>query len=602
MPDPSPPALPRPRDSIRWKWVAGSLLLSALVSILIGGVTLWSLRRDAFSQTEKSLAAEAALAADLFRGPLSEGAPDGSIDRLADRVGREIHARVTVLRVDGAVAGDSSEGGPDLLATENLLRRPEVESALLSGTGTSIRFSETARKETFYLAARIESGGKPVGIVRLARPMDEIYASVGRIQDLLLFAFAAALLGALFFSRSVSRRLTDRLAALTEAAQAIARGEFHHRVRVRSQDEVGRLGEALNRMSEDLEGKIGLLSEDRAKTLAILAGMAEGVLVLDAEGKIVLTNASFEKMFGLNGSEAIGHYYYERLRHHSLNDLVEQVLKERKPLSRDLRLEIGLRPHLHAQASITEGTPPSVVLVFHDISEIKRLERARKDFVANVSHELRTPLAAIKGYLETLAEGGLEPDQTKEFLTILQRHTARMESIVRDLLQLSRIESGLDPVRPLSLPVKEIVDKQLFLYQPLAEKNRKSLSVEVPPGLQLWADPEKANLVFANLLDNAVKYTPEGGRIVLRAFDDGRHTVVQVEDTGIGIPREDLPRIFERFYRVDRTRSRQLGGTGLGLSIVKHVMEAHGGSITVESEIGKGTRFIAAFPKESEAA
>ena len=418
------------------------------------------------------------------------------------------------------------------------------------------------------------------------------------LRQFLPIALGIALLAALFLSHLLSKRLVAPLAQMTEAVQAITRGDFNHRIRIRSGDEVELLGEMLNRMAEDLQRKIQDLSDDRAKTLAILSGMSEGVLVLDDKGRIVLTNASFERMFGFSGDAWIGRYHYERLRHHPLNALIEEAIRTGKPLSREIRLETSYRPHLQVQASVTERTPRAVVLVFHDITEIKRLERMRKDFVANVSHELRTPLAAIKGYLETLSDGGMEnPAEAREFLAILQKHTDRMADIVRDLLQLSRIESGLDPIKPARIDLRETIDRNLLLLKPLAEKKGQTISVSVPPGLSLRADPEKWNQVLINLVDNAIKYTPERGTITVAASDEADRVLIAVQDSGIGIPREDLSRIFERFYRVDRTRSRELGGTGLGLSIVKHIMEAHGGKVSVESEIGKGSRFILIFPK-----
>lgn len=418
------------------------------------------------------------------------------------------------------------------------------------------------------------------------------------MRHFLLIACGIALFGAIFLGYLLSRRLVAPLTQMTEAAETIARGDFRHRIRIRSGDEMEALAEALNRMAEDLQRKIQDLSDDRAKTLAILSGMVEGVLVLDEKGRIVLTNASFERMFGLSGDPWIGRYHYERLRHHPLNALIKEVIQTGKPLSQEVRLETASRPHLQVQASVTERGPRSVVLVFHDITEIKRLERMRKDFVANVSHELRTPLAAIQGYLETLVDGGLENrEEAREFLAILQKHTDRMTNIVRDLLQLSRIESGLDPIRPARIDLREAVDRNLLLLKPLAEKKGQALTVSIPQGLSLSADPEKLNQVLINLLDNAIKYTPERGAIAVAASETGEAVTIEIRDSGIGIPRGDLGRIFERFYRVDRTRSRELGGTGLGLSIVKHIVEAHGGKITVESEIGKGSRFVLVFQK-----
>jgi two-component system phosphate regulon sensor histidine kinase PhoR len=420
------------------------------------------------------------------------------------------------------------------------------------------------------------------------------------VHHFFLLGLGGALAGALLSSSYYSRRLTIPLSQMTKIAQSISKGEFHHRVRIRTGDEIEALGQTLNGMAEALEKKIKEISDDRAQTVAILSGMVEGVLVLDEKGKVILTNTSFQKMFGFGKGELIGRYYYERLRHHALNELVEEVIRTGKALSREIRLDSPLLQHFQVQASVTEGPRSgSVVLVFHDITEIKRQERIRKDFVANVSHELRTPLAAIKGYLETLADEGMEnPVEAKEFLSILLKNSDRLQNIVQDLLHLSRIESGLDPVRAEAVPLKECLDKNLLLLAPLAKKKEQSLSLSIPSEMTLWADPKKINQVFINLLENAIKYTPQKGTIQIGAVEKGNHIEIEVQDSGIGIPKEDLSRIFERFYRVDRTRSRELGGTGLGLSIVKHIVEAHGGKISAVSEIGKGSRFILSLPKQ----
>ncbi len=420
------------------------------------------------------------------------------------------------------------------------------------------------------------------------------------LSGLLLLGLGGALAGAILYSYYFSRRLTLPLSQMTRIAQLIAKGEFHHRVRIRTGDEMDALGQTLNRMAESLGRKIKEISDDRAQTLAILSGMVEGVLVLDDRGKVILTNTPFQKMFGIREGELVGRYHYERLRHHALNKLVEEVIQTGKPLSREIRLDAPFPQHFQVQASVTEGPRQdgSVVLVFHDITEIKRQERIRKDFVANVSHELRTPLAAIKGYLETLADEGMDdPAQAKEFLSILQKNSDRLQNIVEDLLHLSRIESGLDPVRPVEILLAECLEKNLLLLAPLVKKKKQTLSLSIPPQTNLWADLKKMNQVFINLLDNAIKYTSEGGMIEIRAFEKEGRIEIEIQDSGIGIPKEDLSRIFERFYRVDRTRSRELGGTGLGLSIVKHIVEAHGGRISAQSEPGKGSRFILVLPK-----
>ncbi|MBI3802134.1 MAG: HAMP domain-containing protein [Nitrospirae bacterium] len=582
---------------IHWKWTAAALLLSMALILLVGGLMLWSFKRYALRQIEQNLSAQAALAAPLFVQPLLSEDPE-IIDRVTDLPGPARPSQLTVIRPDGSVAGDSSKRGGARRTEENPLHQPEVEAALAGHTATAIRFSETAGTELFYLAQPIQAEGKLIGIIHLAFPLSDVFSEMAEIRRVLWIVLGAVFLGSIFIGYFLSKRLTAPLLQMAEAAQSIAQGSFRHRVRIRSEDEMEALGEALNQMADGLQRKIQDLSDDRAKTLALLSGMLEGVLVLDSRGRILLTNASFERIFALSGDAWIGRYHYERLRHHPLNTLIEEVIQSGKPLSRELQLGIAPRPHLHVQASVTDQTPASVVLVFHDISEIKRLERMRKDFVANVSHELRTPLAAIKGYLETLVDGGLENrEEAKEFLTILQKHTDRMANLVRDLLQLSRIESGLDPIRPAPINLREAVQRNLILLKPLSEKRGQTLDVSIAPELSIQADPEKLSHVLINLLDNAIKYTPERGKITVSASERTDAIWIEVQDAGIGIPREDLDRIFERFYRVDRTRSRELGGTGLGLSIVKHIMEAHGGKVFVESEIGKGSRFVLVFPK-----
>lgn len=427
----------------------------------------------------------------------------------------------------------------------------------------------------------------------------DLFDRPGRLRFLLL-ALGAAGSAALVIGYTFSKRLLAPLFQMTQLSRSIAGGRRPQPLLIRTGDELEALADALNRMAEEVQKKIQGLSDDRAQTIALLSGMIEGVVVLDERGKVVLTNSSFEKMFGLSGAEWVGRYYYEVLRHHDLNKLVEEVIRTARPLSREMRLDFSFRPHFQVQASVTRGPRVSVVLVFHDITEIKRLERIRKDFVANVSHELRTPLAAILGYLETLVDEGMEnPEQVKEYLMILQKHSHRMQNIVQDLLQLSRIESGLDPIRTALIPLKECVEKNILLLSPLAQKKGQTLRCAVPSGVHLAGDPEKINQVIVNLLDNAMKYSPEGGTVEIRGKEEKRTVEIEVEDTGIGIPAEDLDRVFERFYRVDRTRSRELGGTGLGLSIVKHIVEAHNGKVSVQSVLGKGSCFKLSFPKST---
>ncbi|HET6371164.1 MAG TPA: ATP-binding protein, partial [Nitrospiria bacterium] len=484
---------------------------------------------------------------------------------------------------------------------------PEVREALANGVGSSIRYSEPAKTRTFYLAATVVAGEKSLGLVRLTLPLVDLERQVGEIRRLYFMAALFAFVLSIPVSLYLSRRLTAPLREMTQTAERIGRGDFEGRIRVRSGDELEELGEALNQTADALSKRFQEISEDRARLSTILNGMVEGVMLLDFEGRVLLINPALARMFDPVPPFPQGMYHYELIRHRELNEFIERVLTERKSLAREIDFVAPRERFFQVQASLAKpsGGPESVaaVLVFHDITELRRLERVRKDFVANVSHELRTPLTSIKGYIEALTD--LEPanqDQAREFLEILRKHAERMENIVLDLLQLARIESGKEPIHPQSIPLKPFLEKTVQVLASQAEKKKQRVEIEAAGEVLIDADPEKLSQVVVNLLDNAIKYTPESGRITVGGRSGEERggegwSEIFVRDDGIGIPPNDLDRIFERFYRVDRARSRELGGTGLGLSIVKHIIEAHDGTIRVESRPGAGSTFTARFPR-----
>ncbi len=385
------------------------------------------------------------------------------------------------------------------------------------------------------------------------------------------------------------------LLQLSATLFALSNGVFQKNPRIRSFQEIETLGEVVHEMADQTAEKLQDAEKNRLKTEAILSGMMEGVVVLDRQGKIVLTNLAFENMFDLSRATLSGRYHYEVIRHHQLNLLIEAVRKKQQPIS----MEIGFdraRSYFEVHATPILDASSWIVLVFHNITEIKRLEQVRSDFIANISHELKTPLSVIKGYLETVTdEWNEDAEKTKEYLEILRQQTDRMQNIVSDLLQLSRIESGTDSVCKEAIWVKEYTEKILLSFTPIAKKKAIQL-LFWGNDFCFWADTEKLCRALSNLLDNAIKYTPSGGKVILEVAEAGEEVSLSVLDTGIGIPKVDQARIFERFYRVDRARSRDLGGTGLGLSIVKHIVDAHEGKVTVQSEMGQGTRFTITLP------
>ena len=393
-------------------------------------------------------------------------------------------------------------------------------------------------------------------------------------RPVLLITLPSALLLTWLIGRAFARRLTKPFEEIT----TVARG-----------------------MAADLETKMAEISEDRARLQAILSSMVEGVLVLDRDSKILLLNAAIERMFQLESSTAVGRPLIEIFRHAQLHQLVQKVLKSKADQSEEIMMFMPEERIFTVQASVAQKGGIAAVLVFHDVTDLKRLERVRKDFVANVSHELRTPLTSIKGYIEALIDGGKDdPQKCAEFLGIIEKHADQLNALLSDLLQLSTIESGQYQWRRGTVSISDLIGKAVHLLRPLAEKKRQAIVVAPAEGVgPVTGDADKLTEVLINLIDNAIKYTPEGGRITVETGQKGNAVEIAVGDTGIGIPSKEIPRIFERFYRVDRARSREMGGTGLGLAIVKHIVEAHGGKVAVESQMGKGSRFIVTLPNLS---
>ena len=401
----------------------------------------------------------------------------------------------------------------------------------------------------------------------------------------------------------VGRVLVQPLDEMIGVVRKFAEGLFNWRARLGTRnDELGQLGNALNRMAQEAGEKIDGLAKNLAETEALLGGMEEGVLILDLNGRIKKMNGAMGTILAHAFPADVGKHYLEVFRDPELNDLIQATLADKKGYRRSLSPLGQPGKTFQVQSSLVQypdSRGEGVIVVFHDVTDLKRLERVRQDFVANVSHELRTPLTAIKGYVEALREGGLQdPVQAEQFLRVIQRHSERMDKIVSDLLLLSEMESADRVLQRETVHLPELIRTAVETLRPLAEGKKQNLRVEPMEGLpSLRADSQKIHQVLINLLHNAISYTAEEGSITVEAMPVPDGVGVSVADNGIGIRPEDLSRIFERFYRVDKGRSRELGGTGLGLSIVKHIVEAHGGQVRVESKPGKGSRFTFFLPR-----
>jgi two-component system phosphate regulon sensor histidine kinase PhoR len=401
----------------------------------------------------------------------------------------------------------------------------------------------------------------------------------------------------------LSRRVNRPLGRLIEVVRAMAQGQLYQRAELEERETGADLGQALNQMAWHLQATLADITTDRARLQAVLASMVEGVLVLDRRGLILLMNDALQRMLPGADASAVGRPFIEVFRHHPLNEFVRTVLERGEGRRQEVALLTPEERIFLLQASVAKPAGErgvAAVLVFHDITELKRLERVRKDFVANASHELKTPLTSIAGYVEALVDGAKDdPATCAQFLGIIQKHTENLKAILSDLLQLSTIESGVYRWKRQEVAIIDLVERAARVLRPVAERCQQTLSVRpVDRLLRIWGDLDRLTESLINLLDNAVKYTPEGGTITIEAVAAGDGVRIVVTDTGIGIPPKELPRIFERFYRVDRARSREQGGTGLGLAIVKHIAEAHGGHIAVDSTVGHGSTFSLFLPTQ----
>lgn len=601
---------------IRSKVSLGTLAAVIVGLLAAGWLVIRSVERTELDRIAEALDARSGLAVMSLRPLFASSGPVVSPAALHNTV-RELsqyaRVRITIIQPDGTVLSDSAVPAEALATVDNHLSRPEVAQALASGRGIDIRASHTTGERTYYVArplSELSARQTATPIIRLGLPLTSIEERVRHIQRDLAVAFGVAFLIAMVLSLWVSRNLTQPLSDMAAAARQLAGGRSGVRLVVSSRDEVGLLAQTLNHMTDQLETKIKEVSDDRAQLLAMLIAMVEGVMVLDYRGTVVQVNPALERMFALGLTESRGRHYAELIGHKGLNAIVSSVLKTRSGQGGEITLSPSGRC-LRVEASIAGGDREQeacAVFVFHDMTELRRLEKIRKDFVANVSHELRTPLTSIKGYVEALLDGGKDDPQTAAaFLEIIMKQSNRLNLILDDLLQLSQIESGQVLFRQEPVELRALLERTVAVIQPLADKKHHQIELAWPDEvMMIVGDEERLVQVFINLLENAVKYTPDHGRISvslrpvmpLTASAPRPMIEIAVADTGIGIPEIDRPRVFERFYRVDKARSRELGGTGLGLAIVKHIVEAHNGQVWVEGHQPMGSRFVVHLPAQ----
>ena len=522
-----------------------------------------------------------------------------SWDGLADDLGKRAHARVSVIDKAGNVIGDSEVPLADLQLghVENHLSRPEVAGALARGKATASRTSATIGVAMLYVAVPFDRASGVAGVVRVALPLVEVETAKSQLNRSLFWGSALAFIVAAMMS-AFSAELASRTARrLTEVARAMARGDFTARAHAGGKDELAMLGRALDQLAESLSRTLEKLRAERDFIGRIVNGMQEGVLLTDTDGKVALVNSALRQML-LLGADTQGKSPEDVVENDEIAALIHEATSKGHTASGEVELS-GLKPRrLLVRAVPLLDDPGGVLAVFVDVTEIRRLETLRRDFVANASHELRTPVTAVRSAAETLrGAAASDPEAAMHFMDIIERNAERLQRLVEDLLDLSRIEAREFRLAFDEVDLNAFAAQILALFEGRAEKKRIKLQNQVPKDLELARTDRRAlEQILTNLVDNALKYSPEGADIVVGAERDAEMLRVFVRDTGPGIEQRHLPRLFERFYRVDTGRSRELGGTGLGLSIVKHLVEALGGMIGVESAVGKGTTFAFTVP------
>jgi two-component system phosphate regulon sensor histidine kinase PhoR len=560
------------------------------VSLLAAEVYLsWALERQLTEHMRADLLVRARLAAQRAAASTAALHDRAVVDALADDLAAAGGARVTFVDLAGAVVGDSEVDVAQLGEVENHASRPEIVAASNTEEGSSVRYSSTVGGRMMYTAVPVRRDGVTIGTARLALPLGELEEAIGRVHASLATGALVALLVAVIVSFTAARLTSRRLLEMTDVARQMSEGDLAVRTRAAGEDEIATLGRALDQIAGSLSKTVTELRGERDLLTGIMSSMSEGVLVVGRDGRIVLTNPALRAML-LIGADAIGKSVLQVVRNADLNELLDNAAPG---MPREVEIErAGLVPRRILVRAVTlPESPGGVLAVFVDVTELRRLESVRRDFVANASHELRSPLTTVRAAAETLRTVENDPRAAEHFVALIQRNAERLANLIDDLLDLSRIESREVKLDMEALDLATVAERTIGQHAHRAQMKGIALSHDLAAAPHVRADRRALEHILGNLIDNAIKYCPEGAQVRISAAPEQARVRICVSDTGPGIAPEHQPRIFERFYRVDAGRSRELGGTGLGLSIVKHLVEALGGSVSVESRVDAGSTF-----------
>ena len=585
--------------TFRTRLFATSVATAAITLVIATILVSWSVRRTLDAQIEQTLVHEARLAAETLSH--RQAASPEELDAEADALGHQVNARVTFVSPEGTVVGDSELNADELRTIENHAGRPEIVQSRQQGLGIARRYSTTLSTDMLYVAVPVRNLAAPLlAEVRLALPLTAIDAQLATVRRIALIAFGVGLLASLAIAWIASVLLTGRVRSIAAVAGRYAAGDFSQPARDYGTDELGTVARVLDESIREIGRRAADLESDRARMEAILGGMIEGVLVVNEQGRAQLVNAAARRMLRVQDA-GVGRHYLEIVRHPDIAAELGATLKGQPTGALELTLPGDAERTIIARSTpVSASNARGAVLVLHDITDLRRADRIRRDFVANVSHELRTPLTAVRGYVEALLDGDVDADESRRFLDIIARHTLRMERLVRDLLRLARLDAGQEQIEHVSCPVESLfhgVETELAaLIEDREQKVDRSIA---PDATAVSGDPAKLHDALRNLIENASNYSPAGSRIALASEHRDDRIMLTVSDMGPGVPEADLPRIFERFYRADKSRTRgerDPGGTGLGLAIVKHLIEIHGGRVTAANRPGGGAIFTIELP------
>ncbi|MEV2562747.1 ATP-binding protein [Paenibacillus larvae] len=579
------------------------------IAVLMAGVFAAKLLEQFhMNELEQNLVRELHVMNDVFDWTKSgeETALMEEFTKETQRMKEQTDARVTYIRADGKVLGDSNEHPSEM---DNHLHREEIDQAAKQGIGSVVRFSDTIRQNMMYVAVSVKgASGQTEGYLRMAMSLQQIEGTVRQLWLFLLIGLLILFLLSGLICYRIARGITRPIERITRVARQMANQQYAARVPEAGNDEVGELARTINRMAENLQIQMQHIRENEYRLQGVLENMVSGVMMVDQRGTITLVNRSAEDILGYSSHELLNKSYLDAGFQLEFTALLADAIETHTRVREELMLHFPQEQILEVHVSPIvqgDGQRKGVLVVLHDITAVRRLERIRSEFVANVSHELKTSVAAVKGFAETLMAGALEDkEMARSFLQIIYDESDRLNRLIGDILELSKIESKRIPLQFSPVDVESIVENSIQMMKAEAEKKHITLESCVENELYIEADEDRLRQILINLLSNGISYTPEGGRVSIGvefvpSLDDNpdnERMRIRISDTGIGIPEKDLPRIFERFYRVDKARSRSSGGTGLGLSIVKHLTELHHGTISVESEAGKGTTFNIELP------